>query len=106
MLRVTSYDEALAIVNEHPYGNGKALFTHDGGAARRRQFAVQIGTGINVPIPVSMANSFFGGWKSSLFGDSQAHATEGVHLFARGKVVTQRWPDPSHGGLELGFPRS
>ena len=107
VLRVTSYDEALAMVNEHPYGNGTALFTHDGGAARRFQFEVQVGmVGINVPIPVPMAYYSFGGWKSSLFGDSHAHGTEGVHFFTRGKVVTQRWPDPSHGGLDLGFPQS
>ena len=107
VLRVSSYDEAVAMVNEHPYGNGTALFTHDGGAARRFQYEVQVGmVGINVPIPVPMAYYSFGGWKSSLFGDSHAHGTEGVHFFTRGKVITQRWPDPSHGGLDLGFPQS
>jgi malonate-semialdehyde dehydrogenase (acetylating) / methylmalonate-semialdehyde dehydrogenase len=107
VVRVGSYDEALNIVNDHPYGNGTALFTNDGGAARRYQHEVEVGmVGINVPIPVPMAYYSFGGWKSSLFGDSHAHGTEGVHFFTRGKVVTQRWLDPSHGGINLGFPRN
>lgn len=105
VVRVQSYDEALKIVNDHPYGNGTAIFTNDGGAARRFQHEVQVGmVGINVPIPVPMAYYSFGGWKSSLFGDTHAHGTEGVHFFTRGKVVTSRWLDPSHGGLNLGFP--
>jgi malonate-semialdehyde dehydrogenase (acetylating)/methylmalonate-semialdehyde dehydrogenase len=105
VLRSTSYDDALALVNASPYGNGTAIFTNDGGAARRFQTEVTVGmVGINVPIPVPMAYYSFGGWKSSLFGDSHAHGLEGVHFFTRGKVVTSRWLDPSHGGLNLGFP--
>ncbi len=105
VVRVDSYDDALKLVNDHPYGNGTAIFTNDGGAARRYQDEVQVGMiGINVPIPVPMAYYSFGGWKSSLFGDTHAHGTEGVHFFTRGKVVTSRWLDPSHGGLNLGFP--
>jgi malonate-semialdehyde dehydrogenase (acetylating)/methylmalonate-semialdehyde dehydrogenase len=107
VLRVESYDDALALVNGNPYGNGTAIFTNDGGAARRFQNEVEVGMiGINVPIPVPMAYYSFGGWKSSLFGDSHAHGTEGVHFFTRGKVVTSRWADPSHGGVDLGFPQN
>ena len=107
VVRVSSYEEGLKLVNEHPYGNGTAIFTNDGGAARRYQNEVEVGMiGINVPIPVPMAYYSFGGWKNSLFGDSHAHGTEGVHFFTRGKVVTQRWLDPSHGGLNLGFPQN
>ena len=107
VVRVDSYDDALTMVNEHPYGNGTAIFTNDGGAARRYQNEVEVGmVGINVPIPVPMAYYSFGGWKNSLFGDSHAHGTEGVHFFTRGKVVTSRWLDPSHGGLNLGFPQN
>jgi malonate-semialdehyde dehydrogenase (acetylating)/methylmalonate-semialdehyde dehydrogenase len=106
VVRAPSYDAALDLVNASPYGNGTAIFTCDGGAARRFQSEVQVGmVGINVPIPVPMAYYSFGGWKSSLFGDTHAHGTEGVHFFTRGKVVTSRWPDPSHGGVDLGFPR-
>ncbi|TDW15004.1 CoA-acylating methylmalonate-semialdehyde dehydrogenase [Kribbella kalugense] len=105
VLRTPSYDAALAIVNANPYGNGTAIFTNDGGAARRFQNEVEVGmVGINVPIPVPMAYYSFGGWKNSLFGDTHAHGTEGVHFFTRGKVVTSRWLDPSHGGINLGFP--
>ncbi len=107
VVRVASYDEALTLVNDHPYGNGTAIFTNDGGAARRYQNEVEVGmVGVNVPIPVPMAYFSFGGWKNSLFGDSHAHGTEGVHFFTRGKVVTARWLDPSHGGLNLGFPQN
>jgi len=105
VVRVDSYAEALQMVNDHPYGNGTAIFTNDGGAARRYQNEVEVGmVGVNVPIPVPMAYYSFGGWKASLFGDSHAHGTEGVHFFTRGKVVTSRWLDPSHGGINLGFP--
>ena len=104
-MRAGTYDEALRLVNENPYGNGTAIFTRDGGAARRFQFEVQAGmVGVNVPIPVPMSYYSFGGWKNSLFGDSHAHGIEGVHFFTRGKVVTSRWLDPSHGGINLGFP--
>lgn len=105
VVRVPSYDAGLDLINRHPYGNGTAIFTNDGGAARRFQNEVEVGmVGINVPIPVPMAYYSFGGWKHSLFGDSHAHGTEGVHFFTRGKVVTSRWLDPSHGGINLGFP--
>jgi malonate-semialdehyde dehydrogenase (acetylating)/methylmalonate-semialdehyde dehydrogenase len=106
VVRVPSYEAALDLVNSSPYGNGTAIFTNDGGAARRFQYEVEAGmVGINVPIPVPMAYYSFGGWKDSLFGDTHAHGTEGVHFFTRGKVVTSRWPDPSHGGINLGFPQ-
>jgi malonate-semialdehyde dehydrogenase (acetylating)/methylmalonate-semialdehyde dehydrogenase len=107
VLRVRSYDEGLALINANPYGNGTAVYTNDGGAARRFQNEVEVGmVGINVPIPVPVSYYSFGGWKQSLFGDTHAHGTEGVHFFTRGKVVTARWPDPSHGGLNLGFPQN
>ena len=106
VVRVKSYDEGLKLINDNQYGNGTAIFTNDGGAARRFQNEVEVGmVGINVPIPVPMAYFSFGGWKASLFGDSHAHGMEGVNFFTRGKVVTSRWPDPSHGGLNLGFPQ-
>ena len=107
VLRVKSYDEGLQLINSHKYGNGTAIFTNDGGAARRFQNEVSVGMiGINVPIPVPTAYYSFGGWKSSLFGDTHAHGSEGVHFFTRGKVVTSRWLDPSHGGINLGFPQN
>ncbi|QFR02384.1 CoA-acylating methylmalonate-semialdehyde dehydrogenase [Streptomyces phaeolivaceus] len=107
VLRVDSYDEALELINSNPYGNGTAIFTNDGGAARRFYNEVEVGmVGINVPIPVPVAYYSFGGWKNSLFGDTHAHGTEGVHFFTRGKVVTSRWRAPSHGGLNLGFPQT
>ncbi len=107
VVRVDSFDEGLQLINDNPYGNGTAIFTNDGGAARRFQNEVKVGMiGINVPVPVPMAYYSFGGWKNSLFGDSHAHGVEGVHFFTRGKVVTSRWLDPSHGGLNLGFPQN
>ncbi len=107
VVRVDTYDDALQLINDNPYGNGTAIFTNDGGAARRFQNEVEVGmVGINVPIPVPMAYYSFGGWKNSLFGDSHAHGTEGVHFFTRGKAVTSRWLDPSHGGINLGFPEN
>jgi len=107
VVRVHSYDEGLKLINDHPYGNGTAIFTNDGGAARRFQNEVEVGmVGINVPIPVPMAYYSFGGWKNSLFGDTHAHGQEGVHFYTRGKVVTSRWLDPSHGGINLGFPQN
>lgn len=107
VVRVDTYDEAIELVNSNPYGNGTAIFTNDGGAARRYQNEVSVGMiGVNVPIPVPMAYYSFGGWKNSLFGDSHAHGTEGVNFFTRGKVVTTRWLDPSHGGINLGFPQN
>ncbi|MBL1078706.1 CoA-acylating methylmalonate-semialdehyde dehydrogenase [Nocardia sp. 2] len=107
VVRVETYDEALALINANPYGNGTAIFTNDGGAARRFHNEVEVGmVGINVPIPVPMAYYSFGGWKNSLFGDSHAHGIDGVHFFTRTKAVTTRWLDPSHGGLNLGFPQN
>jgi malonate-semialdehyde dehydrogenase (acetylating) / methylmalonate-semialdehyde dehydrogenase len=107
VVRVPTYEAALDLVNTNPYGNGTAIFTNDGGAARRFQFDVEVGmVGVNVAIPVPMAYYSFGGWKNSLFGDTHAHGTEGVHFFTRGKVVTSRWLDPSHGGINLGFPQN
>jgi malonate-semialdehyde dehydrogenase (acetylating)/methylmalonate-semialdehyde dehydrogenase len=107
VVRVPTYEAAVQIVNDNPYGNGTAIFTNDGGAARRFQNEVEVGmVGINVPIPVPVSYYSFGGWKSSLFGDTHAHGTEGVHFFTRGKVVTSRWLDPSHGGINLGFPQT
>jgi malonate-semialdehyde dehydrogenase (acetylating)/methylmalonate-semialdehyde dehydrogenase len=107
VLRVRTYDEALGLVNANPYGNGTAIFTNDGGAARRYQNEVEVGmVGINVPIPVPVAYYSFGGWKASLFGDSHAYGTDGVHFFTRTKAVTSRWLDPSHAGVNLGFPQN
>ncbi len=107
VVRVKSYEEGVNLINSHIYGNGTAIFTNDGGAARRFQNEIQVGMiGINVPIPVPAAYYSFGGWKSSLFGDTHAHGSEGFHFFTRGKVVTSRWLDPSHGGINLGFPQN
>ena len=107
VVRVPTYDQALELINNNPYGNGTAIFTNDGGAARRFQNEVEVGMiGINVPIPVPMAYYSFGGWKASLFGDTHAHGMDGVQFFTRGKAITQRWLDPSHGGIELGFPQN
>jgi malonate-semialdehyde dehydrogenase (acetylating)/methylmalonate-semialdehyde dehydrogenase len=105
VLRAPSYEDAVGLVNTSPYGNGTAVFTNDGGAARRFVSEAEIGmVGVNVPIPVPMAYYSFGGWKASLFGDTHVHGTEGIHFYTRGKVVTSRWLDPSHGGVNLGFP--
>ena len=107
VVRIHSYDEGLQLINDNPFGNGTTIFTNDGGAARRFQNEVQVGmVGINVPIPTPMAYYSFGGWKNSLFGDTHAHGMEGVHFFTKTKAVTARWLDPSHGGLNLGFPQN
>ncbi|WP_280476754.1 CoA-acylating methylmalonate-semialdehyde dehydrogenase [Nocardia asiatica] len=107
IVRVDSYDDALALINANPYGNGTAIFTNDGGAARRFHNEVEVGmVGINVPIPVPVSYYSFGGWKNSLFGDAHAHGADGVRFFTRTKAVTTRWLDPSHGGLNLGFPQN
>jgi malonate-semialdehyde dehydrogenase (acetylating)/methylmalonate-semialdehyde dehydrogenase len=107
VVRVKTYNEGVSLINAHPYGNGTAIFTNDGGAARKFQNEIQVGMiGVNVPIPVPTAYYSFGGWKASLFGDTHAHGTEGVHFFTRGKVVTSRWLDPSHVGINLGFPQN
>jgi malonate-semialdehyde dehydrogenase (acetylating) / methylmalonate-semialdehyde dehydrogenase len=105
--RVGTYDEALRLVNENPYGNGTAIFTRDGGVARQFQFDVQAGmVGINVPIPVPVAYYSFGGWKASLFGDTHIYGPEGINFYTRGKVVTSRWPDPATSKIDLGFPQT
>jgi malonate-semialdehyde dehydrogenase (acetylating)/methylmalonate-semialdehyde dehydrogenase len=107
VVRVDTYEDGVKLINDNPYGNGTAIFTNDGGAARRFQNEVTVGMiGINVPVPVPMAYYSFGGWKNSLFGDAHAHGIEGVNFFTRAKVVTSRWLDPSHGGLNLGFPQN
>ncbi|MEV0845655.1 CoA-acylating methylmalonate-semialdehyde dehydrogenase [Streptomyces sp. NPDC049954] len=107
VLRAETYEEGLAIVNASPYGNGTAIFTRDGGAARRFQLEVEAGmVGVNVPIPVPVGYHSFGGWKDSLFGDHHVYGNDGVHFYTRGKVVTTRWPDPADApaGVDLGFP--
>ncbi len=107
VLRVGTFDDALDMINSNPYGNGTAIFTNDGGAARRFQHEVEVGMiGINVPVPVPVGYYSFGGWKNSLFGDTHAHGAEGFHFYTRGKVITTRWLDPSHGGINLGFPQN
>ncbi|MDA3804026.1 CoA-acylating methylmalonate-semialdehyde dehydrogenase [Clavibacter sp. CT19] len=107
VVRVRSYEEGVALINAGAFGNGTAIFTNDGGAARRFQNEVQVGMiGINVPIPVPVATFSFGGWRSSLFGDTKAHGAEGVRFFTQQKAITSRWLDPSHGGVDLGFPQT
>jgi malonate-semialdehyde dehydrogenase (acetylating)/methylmalonate-semialdehyde dehydrogenase len=107
VVRVDTYDEALRLVNENPYGNGVAIFTRDGGAVRQFQFDVNVGmVGVNVPIPVPVAYYSFGGWKYSLFGDNHMYGPEGIQFYTRGKVVTARWPDPATSAVDLGFPRT
>jgi len=105
--RVGTYDEAVRLVNENPYGNGTAIFTRDGGVARRFQFEAQAGmVGVNVPIPVPVAYYSFGGWKNSLFGDRHIYGPEGIDFYTRTKVVTSRWPDPATSKVDLGFPQT
>jgi malonate-semialdehyde dehydrogenase (acetylating)/methylmalonate-semialdehyde dehydrogenase len=105
--RVGTYDEAVKLINDNPYGNGTAIFTRDGGVAREFQFEVQAGmVGINVPIPVPVAYYSFGGWKASLFGDTHIYGPEGIQFYTRGKVVTSRWPDPATSKVDLGFPQT
>jgi malonate-semialdehyde dehydrogenase (acetylating) / methylmalonate-semialdehyde dehydrogenase len=107
VVRAKTYDEAVKLVNENPYGNGVAIFTRDGGAARQFQFEAEAGmVGVNVPIPVPVAYYSFGGWKSSLFGDSHIYGPEGLNFYTRGKVVTSRWPDPATSQVDLGFPQT
>jgi malonate-semialdehyde dehydrogenase (acetylating)/methylmalonate-semialdehyde dehydrogenase len=107
IVRVASYDSAVELINSGAFGNGTAIFTNDGGAARRFQKDVQVGMiGINVPIPVPVATFSFGGWKDSMFGDTKAHGAEGVRFFTQQKAITSRWLDPSHGGIDLGFPEN
>ncbi len=105
--RVGSYDEGLELINSNPYGNGTAIFTRDGGAARQFQWDVTVGmVGVNVPIPVPVSYYSFGGWKASLFGDSHMYGPEGVNFYTRAKVVTSRWPDPHTSKVDLGFPET
>jgi malonate-semialdehyde dehydrogenase (acetylating)/methylmalonate-semialdehyde dehydrogenase len=107
VVRVDTYDEAVRLVNENPWGNGTAIFTRDGGVARQFQFDAQAGmVGINVPIPVPVAWFSFGGWKASLFGDTHAYGPESINFYTRGKVVTSRWPDPATSQVNLGFPQT
>ena len=107
VVRATTYEEALRLVNDNPYGNGVAIFTRDGGAARRFQFDVNVGmVGVNVPIPVPVAYYSFGGWKASLFGDQHMYGPDGIAFYTRQKVVTSRWPDPDTSSVDLGFPRT
>jgi malonate-semialdehyde dehydrogenase (acetylating) / methylmalonate-semialdehyde dehydrogenase len=105
--RVETYQEAVELINANPYGNGTAIFTRDGGAARQFQFDVEVGmVGINVPVPVPVAYFSFGGWKASLFGDRHLYGTEGIEFYTRAKVVTARWPDPATSKVDLGFPQT
>jgi malonate-semialdehyde dehydrogenase (acetylating)/methylmalonate-semialdehyde dehydrogenase len=107
VVRVKTYDEAVRLINNNPYGNGTAIFTRDGGAARQFQFEVNAGmVGINVPIPVPVAYYSFGGWKNSLFGDLHMYGPEGIQFYTRAKIVTSRWPDPGTSKVDLGFPRT
>jgi malonate-semialdehyde dehydrogenase (acetylating) / methylmalonate-semialdehyde dehydrogenase len=107
VMRVKTYEEAVRLVNGNPYGNGTAIFTRDGGAARQFQFEVNAGmVGVNVPIPVPVAYYSFGGWKQSLFGDLHMYGPEGVQFYTRAKIVTSRWPDPGSSKIDLGFPRT
>ncbi|MBU2664615.1 CoA-acylating methylmalonate-semialdehyde dehydrogenase [Actinoplanes bogorensis] len=105
VVRAETYAEAVALINDNEYGNGTAIFTRDGGAARQFQFDVNAGmVGVNVPIPVPVAYYSFGGWKASLFGDTHMYGPDGIHFFTRSKVVTSRWPDPGTSAIDLGFP--
>jgi malonate-semialdehyde dehydrogenase (acetylating)/methylmalonate-semialdehyde dehydrogenase len=105
--RISGYKEGLDLINANQYGNGTAIFTRDGGAARQFEFDVQVGmVGVNVPVPVPVSYYSFGGWKSSLFGDTHMYGPEGINFYTRTKVVTKRWPDPSTSKIDLGFPQN
>ena len=105
VVRSKTYDEGLDLINRNQFANGTAIFTRDGGAARRFQFDVEVGmVGVNVPIPVPVSYYSFGGWKASLFGDTHMYGPEGIPFYTRGKVVTSRWPDPATSQIDLGFP--
>jgi malonate-semialdehyde dehydrogenase (acetylating)/methylmalonate-semialdehyde dehydrogenase len=107
VVRVSSYDEGVNLINSNQYGNGTAIFTRDGGVARQFQFDINVGmVGINVPIPVPVSYYSFGGWKASLFGDQHMYGPEGINFFTRSKVVTSRWPDPRTSKVDLGFPQN
>lgn len=106
VVRVDHYEDAIKLINDNQYGNGTAIFTNDGGAARKFQNEIQVGmVGVNVPIPVPLAFYSFGGWKDSIFGSHGIYGPEGVHFYTRQKVVISRWPDPIHRGVDLGFPQ-
>ncbi len=105
-VRVDHYEDAIRLINDNPYGNGTAVFTNDGGAARKFQHEIEVGmVGINVPIPVPLSFYSFGGWKDSIFGSHAIYGPEGVHFYTRQKVIISRWPDPIHRGVDLGFPQ-
>ena len=107
VVRVETYDDAIQLISDNAYGNGTAIFTRDGGAARRFQVDVDAGmVGINVPVPVPVAHYSFGGWGNSLFGDSHAYGPEGINFYTRAKIVTSRWPDPATSTVDLGFPQN
>ena len=107
VVRTDTYAEGVRVINENPYGNGAAIFTRDGGAARRFQFEVEAGmVGVNVPLPVPAASYSFGGWKASLFGDLHMYGPEGIQFYTRAKIVTSRWPDPASSKVDLGFPQT
>ena len=107
VVRVPTYEDAVALVNESPYGNGTAIFTRDGGAAKQFQYDIKVGmVGINVPIPVPVAYYSFGGWKASIFGDANIYGPAGVEFYTRTKTITSRWPDPATSTVDLGFPRT
>ncbi len=107
VVRVETFQEAMDLINENPFGNGTAIFTRDGGVARQFQHEVQVGmVGINVPIPVPVAYHSFGGWKASLFGDTHMYGPEGVRFYTRAKAITARWPDPASSQIDLGFPQN
>ncbi len=108
VIRIQTFEEGVQLINSGRFGNGTAIFTNDGGAARRFQHEIQVGMiGINVPIPVPVAYHSFGGWKASLFGDAKAYGVQGFEFFTREKAITSRWLDPAtHGGINLGFPQN
>ncbi len=106
VVRVDGYAEAIDMINRNPWGNGTAVFTNDGGAARKFQNEIQVGmVGINLPIPVPLGFYSFGGWKNSIFGTHSIYGPEGVAFYTRPKVVISRWSDPIHRGVDLGFPQ-
>ncbi len=107
VVRSDSYHEAVELIEQNPWGNGAAIFTRDGGAARQFQLDADAGmVGINVPIPVPVGCHSFGGWKNSLFGDTHMYGPEGIHFFTKAKAITTRWPDPADSAVDLGFPRN
>jgi malonate-semialdehyde dehydrogenase (acetylating)/methylmalonate-semialdehyde dehydrogenase len=106
VVRTDRYQDAIELINDNPWGNGTAVFTNDGGAARKFQNEIQVGmVGINLPIPVPLAFYSFGGWKESIFGDHSIYGPEGIAFYTKPKVVISRWPDPMHRGVDLGFPQ-